>query len=163
MPMVQHRSRLSPPCLLREMRIACLIRCYLLLAWWLGLNCRNPTHTHHTHTVHTHTSHTPTFPPMAPPQAYTCVSPRISHHSHHSEFSWWGPGSSRNHHFSILEQGQLTLPCTPIRCAASSNRIRTFSLLCPMQMHNPGTKPRDSQELRGAEHVFSSPPTFIPS
>ena len=70
MSMVHHSwSRLFPPCLLREMRIACLIHCYLLLVWWLGLNWRNSTHTHHT----------PTFPPMAPPPGiHVCLPTHLT-------------------------------------------------------------------------------------
>ena len=68
-----------PPCLLREMRIACLIHCYLLLAWWLGLNWRNSTRTHHTHTHCTLTHHTPTFPPMAPPPGiHVCLPTHLT-------------------------------------------------------------------------------------
>ena len=67
-----------PPCLLREMRIACLVHCYLLLAWWLGLNWRNSTRTHNTHTLHTHTSHTHISTHGTTPR-HTCVSPHASH------------------------------------------------------------------------------------
>lgn len=74
------------------------------------------------------------------------VSPRIS--PRHSEFSWWGPGSSWKPSLFYPRTG-TTYP--PHQTCSLSTRIRTSPSLSMQIQCNPGTKTQARSRARGAE------------